>query len=117
MNFNDNGTTAELEAISAVEGMQAYDTTLDKLVYYDGSNWAEVSGGGSITIEEQDGSPTISDVVTIKFDNGVLTDDGNGVVSLNFSSLIPEQIVSEILLDDDDPRNQLLDDEGDLIYE
>lgn len=26
------GTTAELEAISAVEGMQAYDTTLQSLV-------------------------------------------------------------------------------------
>lgn len=38
------GTTAELAALSAVEGMQAYDTTLDKFVYYDGSNWAEVSG-------------------------------------------------------------------------
>ncbi len=27
------GTTAELDALSAVEGMQAYDTTLDKFVY------------------------------------------------------------------------------------
>jgi hypothetical protein len=35
------GTTAELSALSAVEGMQAYDTTLDKFVYYDGSNWIE----------------------------------------------------------------------------
>lgn len=35
------GTTAELAALSAIEGMQAYDTTLDKFVYYDGANWVE----------------------------------------------------------------------------
>ena len=77
------GTTAELSALSAVEGMQAYDTTLDKFVYYDGSNWAEASGGGSITVEEQDGTPSVSNVNKIKVTNGTLTDDGSGVVSID----------------------------------
>ncbi len=80
------GTTAELDALSAVEGMQAYDTTLGKFVYYDGSNWAEVGGGGSITVEEQDGTPSVSSVNKIKVTNGTLTDDGSGVVSLDFGS-------------------------------
>ena len=39
-------------------------------------------GGGTLTVTEQDGSPSVSNVTTIKFDNGSVTDDGSGVVSV-----------------------------------
>ena len=41
-------------------------------------------GGGSfnLTVEEQDGNPTVSNVNTIRVSNGTLTDEGGGVVSI-----------------------------------
>ena len=39
--------------------------------------------GGAITVQEQDGVPTVADVTTIKVTNGTLTDEGGGVVSIN----------------------------------
>tara|TARA_R100000329_G_scaffold33351_4_gene31111 strand:+ start:560 stop:2530 length:1971 start_codon:yes stop_codon:yes gene_type:complete len=42
-------------------------------------------GGGSLTVKEQDGTPSVSNVTTIKFDNGTVTDDGSGVVSVTNS--------------------------------
>lgn len=41
-----------------------------------------ISGAG-LTVEEQDGAPTVSGVTTIKVTNGTLTDDGGGEVSIN----------------------------------
>lgn len=43
---------------------------------------AEATGGGTITIEEQDGTPSVASVNTIKVTNGTLTDEGGGVVSI-----------------------------------
>jgi hypothetical protein len=40
-------------------------------------------GGGALTVKEQDGSPTVNNVTTIKFNNGSVTDDGSGVVSVS----------------------------------
>ena len=42
-------------------------------------------GGGTLTVTEQDGAPSVSNVTTIKFDNGTVTDDGSGVVSVTNS--------------------------------
>lgn len=42
-------------------------------------------GGGTLTVTEQDGAPSVSNVTTIKFDNGSVTDDGSGVVSVSNS--------------------------------
>jgi len=42
-------------------------------------------GGGTLTVTEQDGTPSVSNVTTIKFDNGTVTDDGSGVVSVTNS--------------------------------
>lgn len=42
-------------------------------------------GGGSLTVEEVDGSPTVPDVNTIIFPNGSVTDDGGGVVTITVS--------------------------------
>lgn len=39
-------------------------------------------GGGSITVEEVDGTPSVVGVTTIKVSNGTLTDDGGGVVTI-----------------------------------
>jgi hypothetical protein len=50
---------------------------------YDGTNLLMAGGGGGITVEEQDGTPTVSNVTTIKVTNGTLTDDGSGVVSID----------------------------------
>lgn len=40
------------------------------------------SGGGSITVEEVDGAPSVATVSTIKVTNGTLTDDGGGTVTV-----------------------------------
>lgn len=42
-------------------------------------------GGGTLTVTEQDGTPSVANVTTIKFDNGTVTDDGSGVVSVTNS--------------------------------
>ena len=39
-------------------------------------------GGSNLTVEEQDGNPTVTPVTTIKVTNGTLTDEGGGVVSI-----------------------------------
>ena len=44
------------------------------------------ASGTSLTVEEQDGTPTVADVIKIKVTNGTLTDDGSGVVSIDFGS-------------------------------
>lgn len=41
------------------------------------------SGGGSITIEEIDGSPSISSVTTLKVNNASLIDLGGGVTQMD----------------------------------
>jgi len=41
------------------------------------------SGGGSITIEEIDGSPSISGVTTLKVNNASLTDLGGGAAQMD----------------------------------
>jgi len=43
-------------------------------------------GGTALTVEEQDGTPSVSDVAKIKVTNGTLTDEGSGVVKLDFGS-------------------------------
>ena len=43
-------------------------------------------GGGSITVEEIDGTPSVATVSKIKVTNGTMTDDGAGVVTLDFGS-------------------------------
>ena len=38
--------------------------------------------GGAITVEEEDGSPSVAGVNTLKFTNGTTTDNGDGSVSV-----------------------------------
>jgi len=62
----------------------APSNTSNKL-YLDGTtlkfNGSEV--GGSLTVEEEDGDPTVTPVTKIKVTNGTLTDDGSGTVTIN----------------------------------
>ena len=57
-------------------------------------------GGSSLTVEEQDASPSVPDVNTIKFPNGSVTDDGGGIVSVAISATdsaaIHDNIAAEI---------------------
>lgn len=49
-------------------------------------------GGGSLTVQEQDGTPTVPNVNTIKIENGHVTDEGVGVVSIDFLiEVLPEK--------------------------
>jgi hypothetical protein len=42
--------------------------------------------GGSITVTEEDGNPSVSDVTTLKFTNSTVTDNGDGSVSVTTST-------------------------------
>lgn len=50
------------------------------------SDWNADHTGSNLTVEEADGTPTVSDVVKIKVPNGSLTDDGSGVVTLTIAA-------------------------------
>lgn len=41
-------------------------------------------GGGALTVLEIDGSPSVSSVTRIKFNNGSMTDLGGGAVKVQF---------------------------------
>jgi hypothetical protein len=61
-------TTTNVDDISYVSGIA---------VYASGN-----SGGGSLTVRESDGSPSVGSVDTIVVSNGTLTDDGGGQVTI-----------------------------------
>ncbi len=44
---------------------------------------SSAGGGGSITVKENDGSPSVSDVTTISFDNAIVTDVGSNTVVIS----------------------------------
>lgn len=44
------------------------------------------SSGGSITVKENDNSPTVSNVTSISVNNGTLTDNGGGSVTISLSA-------------------------------
>lgn len=60
------------------------------------------TAGGSITVKEQDGTPTVASVTEIRVTNGTLTDEGAGIISLDFGSAatdgsaIHDNVASEI---------------------
>lgn len=65
------------------------------LVLGDGDSVSGVSpgsgGGGSITVREQDATPTVANVTEIRVPNGSLTDEGGGAVSITFPSSLTVQ--------------------------
>ena len=75
------------ETLTVYDGTTAVDTVGQgeaKLFVSDGLAWAGLSGGGGggITVEENDGTPSVDNVTKIKVSNGTLTDDGAGTVSI-----------------------------------
>jgi hypothetical protein len=63
------------------------DGTENQVLATDGSRTLSFidSSGFNLTVTEQDGSPSVSSVNTLKFANGTVTDDGSGVVSISNS--------------------------------
>jgi hypothetical protein len=48
--------------------------------------WENGVGGANLTVQDIDGSPLVTNVNTIKFTNGSVTDDGGGVVTVTTGS-------------------------------
>jgi hypothetical protein len=66
-------------------GRLYYATDTETLYRWDGDSWEEISAGGSgspLTVKEQDGTPSVSNVTEIRVSNNTLTDEGGGVVSI-----------------------------------
>ena len=78
------GSGALTIAAGAVDiAMHSATGTPSGTTYLRGDNtWATPSGGGSLTVKEVDGSPSVSSVDTIVVSNGTLTDDGGGQVTI-----------------------------------
>lgn len=74
-----DGITVDLTGITDGESL-VYDLATTKIIPGSGG------GGAALTVEEIDGTPSIASVIKIKVTNGTLTDDGGGVVSLDFGS-------------------------------
>jgi len=51
-----------------------------------GAAWKAPGGGAALTVQEVDGTPSVSDVDTIVVTNGTLTDNGSGQITLDFGS-------------------------------
>jgi hypothetical protein len=75
-----NGLAADGSPDGAADYVMTYDASATGLKKVLLNN---LPGGSSLTVEEQDGTPSVSNVTTIKVTNGTLTDDGSGVVSLS----------------------------------
>ena len=92
------GTTEELNNINAVEGMQAYDTTLDKYVVYDGVTWINIQNlKNSLFLTDQNLSPLgITPTTGLKFVvhnqtiwNGTNWEIFGGSTEIDLTSYIP----------------------------
>jgi hypothetical protein len=77
--LNGRGTTTEKNALTALAGMQFFDTTLDELQWYDGSAWQSMSGGGG-------GGGSARTVSTVTGDTTVTTLTGDRIVNVNATS-------------------------------
>jgi hypothetical protein len=83
--LNGRGTTATKNALTAVTGMQFYDTTLNKLQWYNGSTW--VSADGSAVPSLTAGSIVFSDGSNLAQDNANLFwDDTNDRLGIGTNS-------------------------------
>lgn len=58
-----------------------------QVLKYDNGDWINATdAGGSLNVQEIDGTPSVDNVTTIKVTNGTLTDNGNGEIILDFGS-------------------------------
>lgn len=80
------GTAAERAGLSLPSdaiGTRFWATDSPGLAIWDGDSWETIGSGGSLTVKEQDGTPSVSSVTEIRVDNGRLTDEGSNVVSID----------------------------------
>lgn len=73
----------------ALTNLTSTGASADDVPIADGAGgiaWGAQGGGGSLTVQEIDGTPSISNVTTIRVTNGTATDDGGGQVTLEFGS-------------------------------
>jgi hypothetical protein len=73
-----------------------------KVINTAGEILTSASGGGSLTVEEVDGAPTVASVVKIKFaqaDGFTVTDEGGGIARINVgASAAPDLLAQTIAL-------------------
>jgi len=80
------GTAAERAGLSLPSdaiGTRFWATDSPGLAIWDGDSWETIGSGGSLTVEEQDGAPSVSSVTEIRVNNGRLTDEGGNAVSID----------------------------------
>lgn len=65
-------------------------------------------GGGTITVEEIDGTPSVIDVDTIRFSNGTVTDDGGGQVTVA-TALALSSAIADIPVPEDATAEEVAD--------
>lgn len=51
---------------------------------------ADVPYGAPLTVKEVDGSPSVDDVIIIRFSNGTVTDDGGGQVTVTIAAAVTD---------------------------
>jgi len=80
--FLFTSSTAKEATGSATRAAGAFGQVLETGTDPEAVIWGMPDGasGGSLTVEEADGTPSVSSVTTIKVGNGDLTDEGSGVV-------------------------------------
>lgn len=73
-----------------------------KVINTSGEILTSASGGGSLTVEEVDGAPSVASVVKVKFaqaDGFTVTDEGGGIARINVgASAAPDLLAQTIAL-------------------
>ena len=83
---NSAGSVYTRRRLNFIEGTNVTITVADDA----GSEEVDITidaagGGGTIAVQEQDGTPNVAAVNTVKVPNGTLTDETGGVVSLDYA--------------------------------
>lgn len=78
--LNGSGTTTTKNALTAVAGMQFYDTTLNELDYYNGTAWVSTTGGGGGGNVTGPGSATDNAITRFDGTSGTLIQNSNAIL-------------------------------------
>lgn len=114
----ESAITADISSLYMRLDGSAGTTLYQKQSGTGNTGWVAVPGGTgsySLTVEEQDGSPSVADVNKIKFPNGKVTDDGSGVVSVTVGDgdvVGPASAVDDQIATFDGTTGKLIQDSG-----
>lgn len=105
--LNGRGSTATKNALTAVQGMQFYDTTLNELQTYDGASWVSVGSGGiteltgDVTAGPGSGSQTAT-IANSAVTNAKMANMADGTIKSNISggAAAPSDNTMTAILDD-----------------